>query len=211
MGIVVNKQISPLCKLGVWKIREDFQQLKSLLNLDTYDTGTLEGFKNHKRKLEWMAVRVLLNELTEKNNKILYNGNRRPYLSDHSYNISISHSDRYTTVLLCKDKHVGIDIEKIHPKIEHIAFKFMKKQEIERLDPSRRIYHMYLHWCAKEALYKICDKKRISFKEHLLIEPFIPREKGSLVGRVETSDIRLRLNLYYFALDNYSVVWCYKE
>ena len=211
MGILIDKMINDDCKLGVWKITEDFHQLISFLNLDRDDRQTLEGFKNHKRKLEWMSVRVLLNKLTAKDNKIMYNGNRKPYLMDHSFNISISHSDQYATVLLCKDKHVGIDIEKMKPKIEHIAFKFLKTRELNQIDPRQKVYHLYLHWCAKEALYKLCDKKDISFRENLYIEPFIPKEEGSLTGRVNTPDIELRVKLYYFSLENYSVVWCYNR
>lgn len=211
MGIVINKQINDQCKLGVWKIIEEYDQLLSRLRLDEEDQATLEGFRNPKRKLEWLAVRVLLDQLTGKQNKILYNGNRRPYLSDRDYHISISHSDQYTTVLLCKEKHVGIDIEKMRSKIESIAFKFLSEQELESLDSRQRIYHLYLHWCAKEALFKVCDRKQISFRKNLFIEPFTPREEGSLMGRVETADLQLRLKLYYFSLENYPVVWCYKE
>jgi len=211
MGIVINKQTNDQCRLGVWKITEDYHQLLSRLGLDEDDHATLEGFRNPKRKLEWLAVRVLLDQLTGQKNKILYNGNRRPYLLESDYNISISHSDQYTTVLLCKDKHVGIDIEKMQDKIEHIAFKFLSEQELRALDVDQRIYHLYLHWCAKEALFKVCDNKQISFRKNLFIEPFTPRKEGTLAGRVETADLQLRLKLYYFSVENYPVVWCYKE
>ncbi|MBS3806374.1 MAG: 4'-phosphopantetheinyl transferase superfamily protein [Bacteroidales bacterium] len=209
MPIVIDKQINHHCRLGVWKITEDYPRLISALTPDEDDRYTLEGFKNPKRKLEWMSVRVLLNRLTGKNNKILYNGNRKPYLSDHSYNISISHSDQYSTVLLGKNKWVGVDIEKMQSKIEHIAFKFLQQRELQQISPHRRIYHLYLHWCAKEALYKLCDKKNLSFRQNMYIEPFEPQAEGFLYGQVETPEFQLRLTLYYFSIDNYSLVWCY--
>src|SRR6056297_1202703 len=167
MPMVIDKQINHHCRLGVWKITEHYNQLISKLSLDEPDRHTLEGFKNPKRKLEWMSVRVLLNRLTEKNNKILYNGNRKPYLSDHSYNISISHSDQYTAIMLGENKLVGVDIEKMQPKIEHIATKFLQERELEQIARDKRIYHLYLHWSAKEALYKICDTKKLSFRKNM--------------------------------------------
>lgn len=210
MPIVIDKQINHHCRLGVWKITEDYHQLRAVLELDHNDTQTLESFKNPKRKLEWMSVRVLLNHLTDKHNKILYNGNRKPYLSDHSYHISISHSDKYTTILLGKDKLVGVDIEKMQDKIEHIAFRFLKTNELKQIESKNKIYHLYLHWCAKEALYKLCDKKNLSFRKNIFIEPFEPKEKGFFIGNVETPEFQLRLRLYYCSIDNYSLVWSYK-
>ncbi len=210
MPIFVNKNISNHCRLGVWKITESYEQLLSRLQLDANDTSTLLGFKNPKRQREWMSVRVMLNELTGRPTKILYNGNRKPYLSDQSYNISISHSDQYSTILMCRDKHVGIDIEKMQPKIDQIAFKFLQEREMGKIDNLQRIYHLYLHWCAKEALYKICDRPNLSFRENMFIEPFQPKRQGIITGRVETSEIHLRLKLYYFSVENYSIVWCYK-
>lgn len=211
MGIVIDEQVNPHCKLGVWQINEDFRELISRLDLDQKDYETLLAFKNQKRKLEWLSVRALLNTLTNKENKILYNGNRRPYLSDRSYNISISHSDGYATVLICKHQHVGIDIEKMQPKIENIADKFLKNNELSQIDDSRKIYHLYLHWCAKEALYKICDRKRMSLKNNITIESFVPEERGTMFGNVQYKDINERFKLNYFSINNYSVVWCCKS
>ena len=210
MGIVIDKQVNTHCKLGVWHITEDYSELFSRLELDQNDYETLLAFSNRKRKLEWLSVRVLLNTLTNNDNKILYNGNRRPYLSDRSYNISISHSDCYATVLICQEKHVGIDIEKMQPKIESIASKFLKSEELTHIDPASRIYHLYLHWCAKEALYKICDRKMMSLKKNITIESFVPYESGTMFGRVHYDDIHERFKLNYFYMDNYSVVWCRK-
>jgi hypothetical protein len=67
-----------------------------------------------------------------------------------------------------------------------------------------------LHWCAKEALYKICDKVDINFVTNLKIEPFKPKEKGLIAGVVNNSYMNEKFTLNYFTLKNYAVVWCYK-
>jgi phosphopantetheine--protein transferase-like protein len=112
--------------------------------------------------------------------------------------------------LISKEKHVGIDIEKMQSKIEHIAHKFLKSKEIEKIDYKQRIYHLYLHWCAKEALYKMCDKKNMSLKEAITIDPFIPGITETIHGTVHYQDINERFELKYFSIDNYSLVWSCK-
>lgn len=210
MGIVIEKQVNTHCKLGVWHITETYEELLSRLKLDQQDYQTMRAFLNPKRKLEWLSVRVLLYKLTQKHNKILYNVNNRPYLADASHHISISHSDEYSAILLCRNQHVGIDIEKMQPKIEHIAFKFLKEQEINQIIPAHGIYHLYLHWCAKEALYKLCDTQGMSMKQHITIEPFYPHKEGKMYGSIQYPFTEQRHQLNYFLIDNYPVVWCLK-
>ncbi|NJK86471.1 MAG: 4'-phosphopantetheinyl transferase superfamily protein [Bacteroidales bacterium] len=125
--------------------------------------------------MEWLSVRVLLHELTGKELTIIYNGDRKPFIKGNSYHISISHSKNFSSVLLSRNRKVGIDLEYMSHRIERIAYKFINEKEY--IEDEFRKYHMYIHWCAKEALYKICDKQDINFKENLVIEPFSQRKK----------------------------------
>ena len=207
MGLIIDKTVNNHCRLGIWKIQESYNELFSKLDLHQEDAAILKSFKNHQRKLEWMSVRALLNTLTNKNNSIVYNGNRKPFLDDNSYHISISHSFHYASVLISTHCNVGIDIEKIQPKIMHIAEKFMNKKELQHIGSEKKIYHLYLHWCAKEALYKMFDKKDIYFKKNIIIEPFIPQDEGTIIGKVKTPEINENIRLHYFHINNYSIVW----
>ena len=213
MAVIVDKILNHTCRLGVWQIDESYQWLLSRLNLDESEKQTIESFKNHKRKLEWLSVRVLLNKMTRSDQRIIYNGNRKPFLRDKSFNISISHSEQYTTVLLSPDSRVGVDIEKMKSKIVKVANKFLTDEELSNVDEEQEIFHLYLYWCAKESLYKLFDKKNIYFKEDIFIEPFVPSDKGVMFGRVNTSSHRTqeRLQLNYFRLGDYSLVWTYKK
>ena len=174
MGILKNEQVADDCLLGMWEIKEDFNTLFSRVKLDKDEIATLDSFKNFSRKVEWLSVRVLLNEMAGKFCKIVYNEEHKPFLSDNSYNISISHSYRLTSVLLSQKKRVGIDLEYMSHRIKNIAHKFINEEEIVSRDPAIEGLHLYIHWCAKEALYKICDKNNINFKTNLTIPPFLP-------------------------------------
>jgi phosphopantetheinyl transferase len=197
--------------MGIWEIQENYEELFSMLNLNQDEIKTVKNFKNHRRKLEWMSVRVLLNTLTDKNNTIIYNGNRKPFLADSSHNISISHSYHYAAVIISEKRHTGIDIEKMQPKIIHIAKKFINQLEYNSINKNKEIYHLYLHWCAKEALYKMFDKKDINFKNNITLEPFQPLEEGTITGRVQTNEISEEVDLNYFHINNYSIVWGFKD
>jgi len=210
MAIILNEPFNEDGILGMWEITEDFQSLRSMVTLDEKDIERLEGFKNHQRKLEWLSVRVLLNSLTDKDSRIVYGPERKPYLHNNSHNISISHSKDFTALLLNKKRRVGLDLEFMSDKVLRIAEKFMRQEELESIDKNQEIYHLYLHWCAKEALYKICDKVDINFVTNLKIEPFKPKDKGLIIGVVNNSYMNEKFTLNYFTLKNYAVVWCYK-
>jgi len=211
MGLIIDKMVNNHSRLGVWKIEEEYDELTSKIRLNAEDQETLNGFKNYKRKLEWLSVRVLLNTLTQKNNVIVYNGNRKPFIADRSCHISISHSFHYSTVLISSKSNVGIDIERMQPKITHIAEKFINDREMPYIQSNKQIYHLYLHWCAKEALYKMFDKRNIRFKNNIIIEPFHPKDEGRILGKVHTEDIKETIELNYFHINNYSIVWGYKD
>lgn len=210
MGLLLNEQFNEDGILGMWEITEDFNTLRSMVNLDNSDIETLESFKNHQRKLEWLSVRVLLNTLVDKESKIVYGPDRKPYIQTNSHNISISHSKDLTALLLNKKKRVGLDLEFMTDKILRIADKFMRPEELNAIDENQRLYHLYLHWCAKEALYKICDKVDINFVTNLYIEPFKPKESGIIIGTVNNSYMNEKFKLNYSTIKNYSIVWCYK-
>lgn len=210
MGIIRNEQVAEDCLLGMWEIKEDFNTLFSKLKLDADEIKTLDSFKNYSRKVEWLSVRVLLNEITGKSCKIVYNEDRKPFLHDNSYNISISHSYRLTSVLLSKTKKVGIDLEFMSHRIQKISHKFINCDEVVSTDPSTESLHLYVHWCAKEALYKICDKKNINFKSNLTVRPFFLESKGLITGIHHDENINDEYPMNYIIQDNYVIVYCHK-
>lgn len=210
MGLILREHFNEDVELGLWEITEDYDTLRSQLILDEKDLATVESFKNHQRKLEWLSVRTLLKSMLGKDGKIVYGPERKPYLHNNSFNISISHSKNFTAILLSKKKRVGLDLEFMASKILRIADKFLRPEELEHIEKDQELYHLYLHWCAKEALYKINDKVDINFVSNLSIEPFKPKDKGIISGTVDNSYMNEKFVLNYFTLKNYAVVWCYK-
>ena len=210
MGLIAKKEMPKDCLLGTWDISEDLETLLSLVELEPSEQSRLDGFQNYNRKLEFLSVRILLKELAGKKARIIYDETNKPYLKDNSFQISISHSHKLTSVLLSKTKRVGIDLEFMSHRIERIADKFIHPKEKISSNPELRKYHMYIHWCAKEALYKICDKKQLNFKHNLFIEPFEVSEEGNIKGFVHSETKHNEFDMHYFKMNNYVVVMCCK-
>ena len=206
----MKTEILPECHLGVWEIAEDFDTLNSMVDLAAVDKTKLNSFKNISRKVEWLSVRALVKTMLGKDTRILYNSENKPFVMGNTHSISITHSNNLTAVIICKDKRVGIDLEFMSGKISKVADKFMNEKENVTSDPEMKKYHLYLHWCAKEALYKICDKQDINFRDGLTIAPFDPEEHGFMNGHVVNGSGEEDFELEYLHHDNYALVWCVK-
>jgi 4'-phosphopantetheinyl transferase len=211
MGCITKHFLNESSILGVWKIEEDINTLLELVELDADDRKKYKGFTSISRRLEFLSVRALLAELLGKSAGIVYNKNNKPFLKDGSRFISISHSHKLTAILCSTTEKVGIDLEYMSSNIAAFAFKFINSKERITKDPNNRKYHLYLHWCAKEALYKICDKEGISIKKNLTIEPFEVKDSGEIKGAVHTRKINESFDLYYSRYDNYAIVWTKKN
>lgn len=211
MGCITKHYLNEYSILGVWKIEEDIKTLLSMVPLDTDEKKKYRGFRSNSRKLEFLSVRALLYELLGKDSKIVYNKNNKPFLKDGTHFISITHSHKLTAILLSTNEKVGIDLEYMSANISAFAFKFMNKKEKVTRDAEEKKYHLYLHWCAKEALYKICDKEGISVRNNITIEPFKLKESGELKGKVHSDKIKEGFDLFYTRYDNYAIVWTKKK
>jgi 4'-phosphopantetheinyl transferase len=211
MGCITKHYLNEFSILGVWKIEEDLNALMELVALDNEEKKKYKGFSSNSRKLEFLSVRALLAELIGKEAKIVYNKNNKPFLKDGSRFISISHSHKLTAILLSTNEKVGIDLEYMSSNIAAIAFKFLNWREKVTKENENRRYHLYLHWCAKEALYKICDKEGISIRKNITIEPFTVKESGEIKGHVHTDKINESFDLYYSKYDNYAIAWTKKN
>lgn len=211
MGCITKHYLNENTILGVWKIEEDIDALLDLIIFDNEDRKRFRGFASTSRKLEFLSVRALLAELLGKDAHIVYNKNNKPFLKDGSRFISITHSHKLTAILASTSEKVGIDLEYMSSNIGAFAFKFLNRKEKISKDPDNRKYHLYIHWCAKESLYKICDKEGINFRKDITIEPFEVKESGEIKGSVKTRKINESFDLFYSRYDNYAIVWTKKN
>lgn len=195
------------CLLGIWEISETRDELLNMLSPEYQEMAHsyLSRIKSKKRALEWLAIRVVLQILTNDNKTVKHKPDGQPYLSDNSYQISISHSRDYAVVLLHKHKKVGVDIENYSNRILKIEKRFMSDEEF--IDPNQRVLHLILHWCAKETLYKLMNSTKIIFKEHLHIHPFHIQDKGTIVASESFSAGKATFDIFYEVNKYFVITW----
>ena len=169
MACITEHYLNENTFLGVWKIEEDLKTLLEMVQLGPEDKKKFKAFRSTSRKLEFLSVRALLAELLGQESKIVYNKNNKPFIKDGSHFISITHSNKLTAIMLSTCERIGIDLEYMSANISALSFKFINRKEKITKDRNNKRYHLYLHWCAKEALFKICDKDGISIKRNITI------------------------------------------
>ena len=205
--LIRKEVIEEDCLLGIWEITETREQLLEILSPENQREAYkyLLNIKSKKRVLEWLSIRVILQILTNDNKTVKHTSQGQPYLSDNSYQISISHSRDYAVVLLHKHKKVGVDIENYSNRILKIEKRFISSDEY--IDPENRILHLILHWCAKETLYKLMNSTKIIFKEHLIIKPFKIHEKGFIKASESLTDDKANFDIYYEVNKDFIITW----
>ena len=183
--LLYEKNIKNGAIIACWKVEESVEELLLMLDNDEDLIQQIAQFGSEKRKLEFLATRVLLNTVLNDEKKIAYLPSGMPFLTDKSFNISIAHTGVYVTIILHPTKKVGIDIEKISDKAVRVKHKFLSESELDFVENSLEKTHLTLLWCAKEALYKIIDAEIIDFVTDLRVMPFQPY----LEGEIQASEI----------------------
>lgn len=211
MGCITKHFLNKETVIGVWKIEEDIPALLEMVDLVPEDKKRYEAFRSTSRKVEFLSVRALLAEMLGREARIVYNKNNKPFIKEGSHFISITHSNKLTAILISRDERVGIDLEYMRVNINAFASKFLNKKEKVTRRWADRTYQLYIHWCAKEAIYKICDKEGINIVNDITIEPFVVKESGEIRGSVQNERINDQFTLFYSKYDNYTIVWTKKK
>ena len=183
--------------VGVWKVDETIEQLRSMFHqFSIYEEG-FERFKAEKRKLEWLAVRVLLKELLGEEKKIVYLPSGKPCLEDGSACISFSHTPGYVAVAIHPSAEVGVDIEQYGTRVQRLASRFVREDEQVSVASGDEIYALLLHWSAKETMFKLMEEEAVDFLDHLRIFPFTLQESGVMEAQEFRSSNEQKFLIHY--------------
>ena len=193
MGVISNTTTQN-CTIAIWEITETLEELLQLSN-----TISTADFNTERRKKEWIASRLLLNEINP-NYSISYNAFGAPELSNGRF-ISISHSKGLVAIIISQQQ-VGIDIEEISEKAIRVSSKFVSINNLKALTTERAT----LIWCCKEAVFKWYQKGNIDFIADIKLHPFENMEKGEI--RAEFRNTQLILN--YQKIHNHYLVYVCK-
>ncbi len=213
MSLFLQKNIPQGGEIGIWHIEEPVSFFFHQLVLTSSELAQIEQIKGEGRRIEWLATRYLLHTMSGRvmRGACLKDEFGKPYLEQSPYHISISHSTGMAAVIAAPFL-VGIDIQKLVSKIERIAHKFMRPEEMESLEDTTRLEHLHVYWGAKEALYKAYGRKSLDFKEHILVSPFVYDLKlGKCKGVVKKDDFCAQFDIHYEKIMDYILVYALEE
>lgn len=201
MPVYQTREISDTIRLGVWKISETTDELlQEFIHIGFDRTGIFRS-PNRLRVKQWLATRLLLSRFFS-DAEITYDNLGKPGL-DNGWFISISHSEDLVAIILNKNTHCGIDIERYSSKLEVIKHKFLNESDLKSVTLAD---HLTLYWGAKEALYKVYGKKQVLFIEHLFIEDFCA-DRAGFRGRIHSGDLQAELPMAWEKIDNHILAY----
>ncbi len=180
MALRILYQVNERCSWALWHITEEEANLREILPISTVDEAYLHKISHPDKRKEFLAARICIKALLEKEG-LTYQGLPKdkfdkPFLKHSAAHVSISHTLQVAVAILHKSA-VGIDIEPIRPKLWRIAHKFLNPSE--QVFVGKSLDKLTLIWAAKEALYKLYGKKKLSFKENMSVQTFQPEASGS--------------------------------
>ena len=207
MPIIRHRQIDTNKEIGIWNIDESMEELTSVVQDCGYDMERFFAISNEQVKKQWLAVRVLLHQMTSNFTDIVYDELGRPYL-DGDLSVSITHSHDRVGIQLSTSRKVGIDLQLYNPGIEKIKEKFMSPEEIQHLDKKYALESMHVIWCAKETMFKTLRSEGVIFAEELFVEPFDYSKSFGLQGiSTHQKNVRVPFELTFEKVDDYFLVY----
>lgn len=206
MPLIETQKLSENTTLGIWQISEPIEWL--LLTLKELNPEQeILIFKHQNRQLEWLASRVLvyllLAQFTSEKLVVESDENGKPYFDNPGFHVSISQSGNYVAVLLSDALEVGIDIEIYREKVLKLAPKFLN--EPEKAFAGNDLLKTCLCWSAKETLYKIYSRKKLLFKENILLEQF---NNNAVNGVVMVNNFRQNYTVHYQKFPDFILTYC---
>jgi len=205
---LIHKQEGPLnTQMGIWKITELEDDLIKKLTFTDIMIKQLCQIKHETKRLEWLASRLLLQQLLNLPPSISYSANGKPYIKNLDIHLSISHTNGYAAVITSAQKPTGIDIEYPSTRIGRLVSRFCNTIEQQQFDKIGKEKGSAIVWCAKETIYKIVDIPGLKFKEDIIIEKLSKNDSGTLQAKIKISDKWKSLTLHYRITAEFYLVW----
>ncbi|WP_281644673.1 4'-phosphopantetheinyl transferase family protein [Bacteroides zoogleoformans] len=187
------------CQWGVWKTDETPEDLLTMLPQEKKYREVVQSFRSEHRRVEWMAVRVLLYTLLGEEKEIAYYSGGKPYLADASASLSISHTKGYVAVALGPwGKDVGVDVEQYAERVRKVAHRYMREDEETSVFQGTDTWSLLLHWSAKETIFKCLNTSEVDFRNHLRIMPFTIAKEGTFSAEEYRTPEKRCFTIRYF-------------
>ncbi len=163
----------------------------------------------HKR-LQHLAGRLLLKELVPgfPVELIRIADTKKPYLENEPYHFSISHCGDYAAAIVSRHYRVGVDVERVNPKIEVLRKKFLSEAEMKLLHeqcPMDTVYGLTLCWSVKESVFKWWGRGSVDFKRGMVLQSITgDATEGRVAIRFKNETL---LHIHYLSFNDNFLSW----
>lgn len=209
MPILFHKILSPGNFMAVWHITEPKEILQKHVN-ENYSEMAFKERAENVNAIHFLASRALLSNLFPNQSiELIKNEFNKPslWVNQRPYFISISHSFDYAAILVSENHEVGIDIERIDPRITRVKHKFLNELELSFAGEDSQTELQTLIWSAKESVYKVYGLKSLDFKKNMQISPFAITENGSFDASLQKESLHVKLKVQYLKIENYYITF----
>jgi 4'-phosphopantetheinyl transferase len=192
--------------IGIWQLTENSDELiNSFTGEELLDSAFMQ-YTYEKRKVEWLATRLLLKNLIGPNFSISYLETGKPVLNHERYkHISISHSRDFAVIFVNEHSNIGIDIESIHRNFNTVKQRYLS--EIELIQVNQNAILQCLYWCAKEAVFKLVPEDSIEFKQQIHISLFDPESEDQFLVKFISGAKGSAYQLHFQLFSDHAMVW----
>jgi phosphopantetheinyl transferase len=207
MAELLRKKIDDHTVYAIWKITESVEELRTTIKLREPEDILYQSFVAESRKKQWLAYRLLIRALLKPEDfPVEYDQSGKPYLAGSDFHISVTHTEDLAAVIISRYNRVGIDIEKVKPRIEKVKDKFMGTAEMASIRKDRDLEQMTIAWCAKEALYKMYGARNLDFRENIKLD--IPACAGEpFTGEILIAGKRNKYQLFSEMIGDFVLVY----
>ncbi|MBR6972042.1 MAG: 4-phosphopantetheinyl transferase family protein [Bacteroidales bacterium] len=223
MGLYLRKDLKGGGSIAVWEITETEKELLDILARDEEDREEeleeISLYKSEQARRERLSVLALLQTLFEDPVHIGHHENGAPYIENDSTRISITHTNRFSAVIIHPSEEVGVDIESIKRDFTAVEKRALSDEERDDLldkdedDPEKmeeRNTQLAIYWCAKEALYKRMGRNNVDFSEDMEVDRFNVHDEGEIevtfkYGEVQNEEEEFEMQ--YETFEDHVLVW----
>lgn len=196
----------PDTQLLVWKITETEDELRSSVQLQEKHQIRLNGMLSQQHRKGFLSVRKLLQTAGYTDYDLQYDLNGKPGLANGKH-ISITHSFEFSAIII-STRNTGIDIEMQREKIIRIADKFIGTESGYLNKEKHYIEHLSIIWGAKEALYKMCNSRSLSFKQDMHVQDFTQNtDSGNAFVDCRELQFSCAFTFYFETFEQYTLVY----
>lgn len=186
------------CLIANWTITEGSEALERAC--DKAGINPVNNFTLEARYQQYLVTQLLFAEMFQ-GEKLSYESTGKPVTNSEHF-VSISHSGN-TVVIMKSDVACGVDIERIHPRVEKVKHKFLNDEELIRVKAGSH-EELVRYWTAKEAMFKVYGSQDVFMRSNIFVNNVTSSQADALL---RDGELVISRTINYRVLGEMMLAW----